>query len=270
MPANLLSRRLDRFLLRMILLFVSVLFYDRLFQNPLVSVPAGILTLIGGEAAQRILKREDKKKQTAEQERFKQNCLNRLVFGTKRDTLDLYYEIARAKVPATALEYPYLLMDDEGKRMAVTTEFSIGTLQPERLLECYQNLPKGIEELFVFCIAADSRCDAVIQSVADVKIRVLEGDACFRLLRENGIYPQLPEKAVKVKHVRGILANAFSRKRFKGYFFGGLLTLALGFLTPFSLYYRIFGSVLLLLSAYTLRNRRFNKKAPPNSFFLYR
>ncbi len=270
MPANLLSRWLDRFLIRVILLFVSVLLYYRLFQNLLISALLGLLTLICLDLVLRILKREEKKKLTAEQERRKQATLNQLVFSTKRDALSLYYEIARAKVPATTLEPPYILMDDEGKRMAMTTEFSVGTLQPERLLECYQNLPEGIEELFVLCIAADARCRTVIQSVSAVKIHVLEGDLCYRLLQENGIYPKLSEKPVKVKRARMILSSAFSRKNFKGYFFSGLLILALSFVTPFSLYYRIFGSVLLLLSAYTLRNRRFNKKDPPSAFFLYR
>lgn len=270
MPVNSLSRRLDGLLIRAILLFVSILLYDQLFQSLPISALMGVLTLICIESVLRVLKREDQKKLTAEQERHKQRCLNRLVFGSKRDALELYYEIARAKVPVTALEPPYILMDDEGKRMAIATEFSIGTLHPERLLECYQSLPNGIEELFVLCITADAQCRTVIQNVSDVKIRILEGDLCYRLLRENGIYPKLTEKPIKVKRTRTVLGNTFSRKNFKGYFFSGILILTLGFLTPFSLYYRIFGCILLLLSAYTLRNRRFNKKDPPTEFFLYR
>ena len=64
MPANLLSRWLDRFLIRVILLFVSVLLYYRLFQNLLISVLLGLLTLICLDLVLRILKREEKKKLT--------------------------------------------------------------------------------------------------------------------------------------------------------------------------------------------------------------
>ncbi len=270
MPVNFLSRWMDRLLIRVILFFVAVPVYYRLFENLLISALLSLLTLICLEILLRILRRDERKKMSAEEESRKRACLNQLVFSSKRDALNLYYEIARAKVPTTSLAEPYILMDDEGKRMAMTTEFSVGMLQPERLLECYQNLPADIEELFVLCIAADPRCRTILQSISTVKIHVLEGDFCYRLLRENGIYPKLSEKPVKVKRARIVLANAFSRKNFKGYFFSGLLILLLSFLTPFSLYYRIFGSVLLLISAYTLRNRRFNKKDPPSAFFLYR
>ena len=64
MPANLLSRWLDRFLIRVILLFVSVLLYYRLFQNLLISALLGLLTLICLDLVLRILKREEKKKLT--------------------------------------------------------------------------------------------------------------------------------------------------------------------------------------------------------------
>lgn len=81
----------------------------------------------------------------------------------------------------------------------------------------------------------------------------------FKLMKEKNLFP-LQENIKtnnkpKLKNIKNLLSKNITKNRFKEFFFSGLGLIFISFVIPFTLYYLIFGTLLLSLSIISLFNK---------------
>ena len=93
-------------------------------------------------------------------------------------------------------------------------------------------------------------------------------DDLFNLMKENNIYPiskTEPQKNSFLSHIKLLLSKfttSFTKSNFKNFFFSGLSLLAISLFIPYSIYYLIIGTSLLVFSILCLlsKNKTFTKQ----------
>ena len=106
-----------------------------------------------------------------------------------------------------------------------------------------------------------------IISISNYEIELISFEILAKLMTQKNIYPIQKESVTKHSLKNKIINNfkkryqSITNKHFKEFFFSGLSLLFLSIIVPFSNYYLITGTILLIISIFSL----FRKNIEPSS-----
>lgn len=102
--------------------------------------------------------------------------------------------------------------------------------------------------------------------ISNLKINILYQDTIINLMSKNNIYPiekssvkKMPVQTKISKYLK-LKTQGLSNKHFKEFFFSGISLLFLSLIVPFSNYYLIIGSFLLIISIFLLFKKNYHKE----------
>jgi hypothetical protein len=89
----------------------------------------------------------------------------------------------------------------------------------------------------------------------------LSGKQLFDAMKKHNIYP---ETKYEMKHGKRFFKDfflyAFSRQRFKSYFFLAVIMFLFSYISPYRMYYLAFSAVLFLFCVFSLMNKKYAPK----------
>lgn len=109
---------------------------------------------------------------------------------------------------------------------------------------------------------------AEIFSQSPIKYGLFTVNDLFEIIKQKKLYPNgyvtTPKKSRKeiIKQTGKIFASSINKVRFKEFFFTGLSLVVISVIVPFSIYYLISGTILLVLSFLCLILKKNNTKIP--------
>ncbi|MCQ2399499.1 MAG: hypothetical protein MJ072_03215 [Clostridia bacterium] len=228
--------------------FVGAVISSYFFKMPVNLILSVLFSFAVGTGAFFILKkRAGKRFLSRQEEKFKEKVLDQLCFMTEDECENVVknaYLLIGDKVNKTGKGY----VVNGDKR--IFTLFSFGEITPADVATVYSK-KKENETAYVF---ARNFSPATLSFTAKLDgVKTFNGDETFLILKSANYYPEikivLNEKKLTVK---GAIKDFFLKTNAKGFFFTGLTLLFLSFLTPFKLYYVIFGTVFICFSIFTI------------------
>lgn len=124
-------------------------------------------------------------------------------------------------------------------------------------LEHIENLNESC--ISFICLSADDNFIKLANEYANEynkNINVFMDVDLFLIMKENNMYPENTnvetKKQKKITALKKKFSSSINRFHFKEFFFSGLSLIVLSMIIPFSTYYLVFGSVLLLLALISL------------------
>lgn len=113
-----------------------------------------------------------------------------------------------------------------------------------------------------------------ISLISSIKFETISSDIILKIMSNKNIYPieQTETKKISLKErTKNYLKNktaGITKSHFKNLFFSGLSLLFISLITPFSNYYLIIGSLLLIASIFSLFKKDIKLKDPDIDFLL--
>lgn len=111
-------------------------------------------------------------------------------------------------------------------------------------------LEKDRKQVFLLCRGIDRKAVYLLEAKG-IKISVIKIKGIYDFLARNSALPAL-EKEKRRFPVKKIFSLLLSRSNAKNYLLVGIVLLTTAFLTPFKIYYLVFGSISLFLALLTL------------------
>lgn len=265
-----LSLAMDKLFFRLTFCLICFAAGLAVFHRADLSLLSAVLALLIFETIRRLSGVSQKKQAAAEEAAQKSAYLNQLMYHPKSVNLRLFCEIARKKDSQARIKTDFVLTEHAGKTVGLFPLFPCGALSPDQVLEVYRRAQTaGLDQAVVLTSSATAEAVRFAAALWDVKVVILGQNAVWKLLKTHSVFPKLTTRPKEVQTPSGILRRAFSRKRFKGYFFSGLGLFALSFFTPFRIYYLVAGGVLLTMALLCLALQHKLSDPAPDDFFLY-
>lgn len=106
-------------------------------------------------------------------------------------------------------------------------------------------------------------------SLSEIEYNVFSASDVFLLMKSKNQFPVIQEAQIsrldKLKKAKSKFLSTLSRKHFKSFFLSGMSLFLISIFVPFTSYYMIFGTVLLILSIICL----FKKDMPQKSSYIH-
>ena len=110
------------------------------------------------------------------------------------------------------------------------------------------NLTKklGRNDVFLICKGIERKAYQ-IADIEKIKVRPVKIKAVYKFLKKHDALPDLKETKAKFS-ITAVFQKVLARQNFKNYAFSGTILTLVAFITPFKIYYIVFGSISLLLA----------------------
>jgi hypothetical protein len=164
-----------------------------------------------------------------------------------------------ADVYGGAVQGGAVIAEADGARTVVIPCFDAPCIAEREVLAGF-HAAVGADALVLWGTDATKEAYALGARLPTMTLTLVTGAAAAERLEAAGIEVPLPEPPPR-KRARGaeLARAAFCRARCKGYFFSALSLVFAALFVPYSLYYRIFASVLLLCALLSLFNPTFRR-----------
>ena len=143
----------------------------------------------------------------------------------------------------------YLCYQKDNKSYAIFIKTNVEKFSQEDLFEVLQEIEIKPEELTIVCNEYQQNIDTSILENTNIKI-VNKTTLYNEYFLKNNIFPNT--KIIKSNHlkfsIKNLIKNLFLPHKSKQYFFCGLVLIFSSLILPYHIYYRIFGTTLLLCS----------------------
>ncbi len=170
-------------------------------------------------------------------------CLNFFKFSPIKETQNFLKNLLNAS------QKNDLFFENENYIFYINFRFSLSEKDFFSAFD-YYNLSQ-LKELIFVCEKCDEDFKKLLQFYNN-KFYLFNFVDFYELMKFKNNFPTKFEVSLpfsqRLKNKLKSLTSSINRKHFKNYFFSGLSLLALSFFLPFTFYYSIFGSLLLILS----------------------
>lgn len=184
--------------------------------------------------------------------------IGQLCFLTKQQQSEEFYKallISGKKINKIPLG---LVIDDE---YSLYPAFTFNNLSPQDLADI-KRIDKSNLPITVYAIEFDEKTTDFAKKL-DITLK--NSVDAYSLFKSANYYPELKvEFAETKKSVRNILQTFLTKKHAKSFALSGLSLLFLSFLTPFKIYYIIFGCILMI---FAILSKFYGKKNTQNNDF---
>lgn len=212
-------------------------------------------------------KQHDKKIFKNLNEKFLQNCLNELISSSNKEYINFICKLLNCK----HIENFLFKFEDRILYINIKTELTASDyfLVQESLINNSLTTTK-----LYFIYKSKNKSFDDISSLSKFEIVLFEADILLKIMSLKNIFPITKEESKKLSFKTKLINNLKSKtnnitsKHFKEFFFSGLSLLFLSLIVPFSNYYLITGSILLIISIISLFRKNFKPNKNDSNFLL--
>lgn len=205
-----------------------------------------------------LLKNNNKSILKNKTEKFLNNCLNYLIICNQSDYINYICKLLNCEYienfffkKSSKLFYINLKTTLTDSHFYYIQEFTCNKKPTETCIILYRKKDKTFDELF---------------ELSQKKYISLEYEILKKAMIQKNYFPINKDELVKsnfktkIKNSIKTKASNISKKHFKELFFSGLSLLFLSLIIPFSNYYLVVGSILLIISIITLFKKNYHSK----------
>lgn len=258
-----ISRFLDYVFARLtagLIIFIWIKYYVKSLYLSLLYTAIAMAVLI---IAFDIIFRRKKSSDDVKDKIKKEQIMNQLCFNSAAENFELFsnllskrYEVENKKT--------CLLIKKDGQIKAVFLKFSPSKLGQGNVIEAVKESKElGVQKILILCNGAQNNAYSFAACVDGYDITILDDKAVYELMKRYQTFPEINQKINKFPknlQLKEIAAIALSRKRVKGYFFASLLLLFSSFFVRYSIYYRVFATILLIMALVAMKDFKFVKE----------
>lgn len=185
---------------------------------------------------------------------------NSLIYSPTNKVINYFFNLAKSKHNATK-KTKYIEVNYENCNIILYPIFKLDELSPQNIIDIYNSIKtKNVKRIIVCANTYSIKARNIISSLNKEIVLLDSKQTYFELIKKYGIYPEIIEFKSRGKHTFSELVSyALNKKRTKGYFYSSLLILFCSFFVPYSLYYVIMSSILLVLAFASFSNPTYNK-----------
>lgn len=193
-------------------------------------------------------------------EKFLNKCINSLILSSNLDYKNFICKLLNC---SHIENYTYKL-EDKIIYINIKTELSSNDYFNMQEI-VFTNSIQATKLYFIYKTKNKSFDDII--SISNYEIELISFEILAKLMTQKNIYPIQKESTTKHSLKNKIINNfkkqyqSITNKHFKEFFFSGLSLLFLSIIVPFSNYYLITGTILLIISIFSL----FRKNIEPSS-----
>ena len=227
-----------------VLFIVEYFWLYKLIKNAILciitSILLNILTFIA--IFEFSIKKFKLKKISFQDQKLAKKCFNELIFMKSKSLVTFLENLLSSKHISNNL-----YENDEAT-------FYVNLISPcnERdFHEAYNYILSNNKPLYFICSKATEEFQNLVAN-SPIKLEVFSEVDLFILMKEKNLYPfQLepqPSPRQNVLNLKNKFKNSITKSHFKEFFFSGLSLIVISIVIPFSIYYLVCGTLLLLLS----------------------
>jgi len=237
------------FILTAAIAYILIFVWIRFYVSPLWK--AALISLAITAAVISVLRLLTSRRRTRKAVGFKEKARKNKIFG--------YMTYCTAEENMAFLDKLYPKADGT----VIFCVIKQNKLTPDEVIELYlQAKSRKPAKILVLCAEYTPQAAAAAVKAPDTDMSLLNADDIYLKMKEADYFPQVPESAVKKpKRLPVLLSAAFNRKKIKGYLFSAVALVFASLFIPYSLYYRIFASILLGAALICCFNINWHKKS---------
>lgn len=201
--------------------------------------------------------RKNKKQISAKQLQQCEECFISFQLMTKSDQLNFLYELIPNEFEKKKEKQHIKYNSNDAKCALVPlTEFDI--INDTQLLNCVKSFLSGYKKVIIICGNYTDSAKKMSKAFKNIQVILLNKQETYaNLFLEYNKFPAndcITKNATKLTF-KDILKLSISKEKTKGYFISGIFLIFASIIIPYSLYYIIFGSCLLVLSLVCFLNK---------------
>lgn len=254
MNKNFAAKKIDFIFLLCTLFLVLFIVYRFLFENLLYCILMSALTLSVFYLIYFKIKHSGKKEAaSAEDIALRDKIFFNMPFLSQKTIDEFIAELLKKAGYSVQISGGVIISQKHNKKYYVNAVFN-KKADKNDVFKCEHNRRfLQIDGFMLFCGQAESNAAETAKLISNKDGYIIEKERLFSVMKRYNCYPPaLMENKQRKKRFKEFLLNAFDRKRFKGYFFLGLIMFAFSYISPFKIYYLIFSALLFTFSAISL------------------
>lgn len=208
-----------------------------------------------------LFKRKKKYAQKKAEQELAQKYTQYFSLRSDKENL-LFFETLLSKKFEVQIEDKIIKLRKNNEYIALIPKFLPQKLSPQNLTELIKE-SKDYKNIIILSGGFSTQTQTFAQTISDKKIYLYDENDTYMLMKEYDCLfelPATPKKASKKAVFMELAQYALSKKRFKGYLFASLILLLYSFVIPYSIYYRIAGSLLLIMAIVSLKDIQLKPK----------
>ncbi len=181
--------------------------------------------------------------------------------------IEFYAKLAAKKHKNISLHKDYLVIDykEENVKTLLYADFSFDGLTVARFMSIYAKIKKEHASKIVICCKniADKELGLFCANFKE-KFLLLDQYATYeKLYKYYNCFPQVTKTYATSKKMafKDFMAYSFNKKRTKGYLFSAFVLILSGLFIPYSIYYCVVASLLIVFALISQFNPYFNIKS---------
>ena len=207
------------------------------------------------------VKKEKRLYPTKKEKKHMQDVINTFIFMDNLQIVDFFYRLCLSKHDCKKNKNHIIIMS-ESKQIALFPKISISKLSENEFVEIIKQVKYShVNKLVILCRDYDEKIN-LLKDNFEFEVLVLNAnDVYYKVLKSYEFYPEIKIKNVSNKKasLKLLIADAFNKKKTKGYLLSSLCIFIASLFTPYKLYYSIVSSTLILMALFCQFNIRFNK-----------
>lgn len=240
-----LAKLLDNLSLYLVLFIFSVAIFSRFLNSKTSTVVVSIfLSLVVFLSILKVIKTRNIHHELTHSEIKKlENTINALKFGDPKK-IKQFWKNCLSKTYTTTINGDFLKISNDTTSALVYFNFSENKIPNSIITDL---IKKNKTNLTLFILAPDFSEDSKTLAENNKKIKLLDKHAVFNYLNKINYFPTLPQKKLEKISKKSKLKSILKKENSFKFIRYGLLLILISFIIPYSLLYKITGTILILL-----------------------
>lgn len=254
MKKNFIAKKIDFVFLLTALLLVLFILYRLLFENAVYCIIMSVLTLSVFYLIYFKIKHNKKDSVlSAEDVKLRDKIFFNMPFISQSTSDGFIAELLKKAGYEPQIKDGIIIAKNQNRKYYVNAIFNKKADNTD-VFKCEHNRRfLCLDGFILFCLQLENSAAEAARQILNKENFIIEKQRLFLIMKKYNCYPPalMENKQVK-RRLKEFLLYAFDRKRFKGYFFLGLIMFGFSYISPFKIYYLIFSALLFIFSAISL------------------
>ncbi len=201
---------------------------------------------------------------TFKEEKFEKECIYKLKYMESQSLINFYETLLNAK------NVDKNMYKNDSTIFYISTKARLSEIDFNSAYDYYLLTSKTQNTDFVLCFIGSSVTNEFTNLLENspVKFNLFSEHDLYIIMKDKNFYPEninpntTPQKSKKFSTIKSKFSSSITRSHFKELFFSGISLILISIVIPFSSYYLIFGTILLILALVSLFIKN---KSPTNS-----
>ena len=244
---------LDSFFITTICFIVTFIWFNRYIKNAIWSFVICIFLsfLVFFTLFKHFLKKYNLASIKSKELKFADKCFMGLTFSDKKTLVSFFEKLLAAKCISDNI------YSNTNSFFYVSIRSPLTSKNFIEANEFYLSQDSG-KPLCFLCKTFDTSFSELL-SLSEIHYSVFTSSDVFLLMKSKNLYPTIKEEKInrreRLKNAKSKFLSSLSRKHFKKFFLSGLSLIFISMFVPFTSYYTLFGTFLLILSIVCLTKK---------------